>query len=73
MKIELSKNTELVKKIDEGLKQNQKEYGKRYCPCVIPSLYMAENNADYICPCKEFLESTELGECHCGKYVKTEL
>lgn len=67
MKIELSKNTELVKKIDEGLKQNQKEYGKRYCPCSIV------HDDDHICPCKEFLESTELGECHCGKYVKTEL
>lgn len=25
------------------------------------------------CPCKDFLDSTKLGECLCGKYIKTEI
>ena len=67
MKIELSKNKEQVEKIDKLLLENQKKYGKRYCPCSIT------RDESTICPCKEFMESKELGECHCGKYVKVEL
>lgn len=35
-----------------------------YCPCAI------YQNADTKCPCKEFREQTEPGECHCGRYEK---
>lgn len=30
--------------------------------------YIPENR----CPCKQFIESEKLGECDCGRYVKTE-
>ena len=30
-------------------------------------------NEDTKCPCKEFLNSQELGECHCGLYIKVEV
>ena len=35
-----------------------------YCPCAI------YQNADTICPCKEFREQQEPGECHCGRFEK---
>lgn len=38
-----------------------------YCPCRL--LKKLENK----CVCEEFIESRELGECHCGRYVKTEI
>lgn len=37
-----------------------------YCPCEI------YQNEDTLCPCKNFREQTEPGECHCGRYEKVE-
>lgn len=71
MRITENGDKELVKEIREKLKDNREKYGKQYCPCVLPSLYGAENSGDYICMCKEFLEQKN-GECHCGLYVKYE-
>jgi ferredoxin-thioredoxin reductase catalytic subunit len=58
MKIELSKNKELVAEIRSKLKETG-----GYCPCQL------EQNEDTKCMCKEFREQ-EKGECHCGLYVK---
>ena len=38
-----------------------------FCLCKIGKI--PENK----CMCKEFIESQELGECHCGKFIKTEI
>ena len=38
-----------------------------YCPCRL--LKKPENK----CICKEFLENQNLGECHCGRFTKTEI
>lgn len=38
-----------------------------YCPCAI------ERSKDTLCPCKDFREQTEPGECHCGRYEKVEV
>ena len=35
-----------------------------YCPCLI------ERSEDTLCPCKDFREQTEPGECHCGRFAK---
>ena len=35
-----------------------------YCPCAI------YQNADTVCPCKEFRDQKEPGECRCGRYEK---
>ena len=69
MAIRLSDDKELVEEIDKKLKRNKEKYGKAFCPCILPSMYLSENNDDYICMCKEFREQEE-GECHCGLYVK---
>ena len=61
MKIQISDDAELVKKIKEKLKEND-----GYCPCVI------EKDEDTKCMCKEFRMKTTPGECHCGLYVKVD-
>lgn len=58
-RIRINPDTEKVKKIREKLKENQ-----GYCPCSI------FKNEDTKCPCKEFLNSNEIGECHCGLYIR---
>lgn len=38
-----------------------------YCPCAV------YRNEDTKCICRDFIEQTELGPCHCGRYEKVEL
>lgn len=61
--IKLNPNTELVKKIKEGLKQKD-----GYCPCKI------EKTDDNKCICKEFRQQIKdpefTGYCHCMLYYK---
>ena len=59
MKIKLSDNKEVVAEIKQKLKDNG-----GYCPCRLTK------NEDAKCPCKEFREQTETGECHCGLFCK---
>ena len=61
MKIKLNTDKELVAEIKEQLKET-----KGHCPCVNPMFY----SNDTKCPCKDFREQKELGECHCGLYIK---
>ena len=61
MKIKVSENKELVAEIRQILKDND-----NYCPCRLIK------NEDTKCMCKEFLEQTEPGECHCGLYYKVD-
>lgn len=69
MRIRESNNKELVSEIKKRLQENKEKYGKRFCPCVIPTEYESENKDDYVCMCKKFREQEE-GECHCGLYTK---
>jgi len=61
MRIKVSNNKEVVEEVRKKLKENS-----GYCPCKL------FKNEDTKCICKEFREQTELGECHCGLYVKVE-
>lgn len=54
----------LIAIINKGLEKNEKELGKRYCPCVI------EHTDDTVCMCKSFRDQQEPGFCHCGKFEK---
>ena len=60
MKVKINDNKELVNEIRTKLKENN-----GYCPC---SLIESE---DTKCMCKEFREQN-VGECHCGLFIKTE-
>lgn len=59
MKIILNPDNELVKEINQKLKENN-----GYCPC---KLLKNENTK---CMCKEFREKQDEGICHCGKFIK---
>lgn len=59
MRVSVNSNKELVEDIRNRLKAND-----GYCPCRLVK------NDDTKCMCKEFLEQTEPGECHCGLYIK---
>ena len=67
LKIQLSSNKELIKEINQKLKQNHEQYGDFYCPCALI------HNEDTICQCKEFREQDYPGSCHCGKFEKIEV
>jgi ferredoxin-thioredoxin reductase catalytic subunit len=62
MKVRVNSDKQLVETIRTKLKEND-----GYCPCRIDKI--PENK----CMCKEFVEQTELGECHCGLYIKEEI
>ena len=61
MQIRISENKELVAEIRKKIKDNN-----GYCPCKLIK------TEDTKCICKEFIEQKELGECHCGLYIKVE-
>lgn len=60
MKIQVNADKEHVEFIRKKLQEND-----GYCPCRLAK------TPDTKCMCKEFLEQ-DVGECHCGLYVKTE-
>jgi ferredoxin-thioredoxin reductase catalytic subunit len=64
--IRVSEDKELVEEIRSKLEENNRIYGKRYCPCVIPTEY---NTDDNVCMCRSFREQKS-GYCHCGLYYK---
>ena len=61
MRISISNNKEVVEEVRRKLKENG-----GFCPCKL--VKSPENK----CICQEFLNQKELGECHCGLYVKIE-
>ena len=61
MKIIKNPDKEFYDKITTSVKDND-----GYCPC------MTHKSEDTKCICKAFREQEELGECHCGRYIKVE-
>lgn len=59
MKISLNPDKSIVEDVRRRLKEND-----GYCPCRLAK------NKDTKCMCKEFVEQTTSGECHCGLYIK---
>lgn len=59
MKISLNPDNSIVEDVRKRLKDND-----GYCPCRLVK------NKDTKCMCKEFVEQTTSGECHCGLYIK---
>ena len=59
MQIKVNSDKELVKKIREKLHDNE-----GYCPCKLVKDQSTK------CICKEFIDSSEPGPCHCGLYIK---
>lgn len=65
----LNPNREVVERIIRGLLENEKKYGKRFCPCR----RVTGNQEDRlkICPCVWHRQEIEKnGHCLCGLLVK---
>jgi len=68
--IKLNPNRKTVEKIAQGLMENEKKYGFRYCPCRRVT-GNKEEDIKIICPCFYHLEEIEkFGKCLCGLFAK---
>lgn len=68
--LKLNPNKEIAENIIKGLLENEKKYGKRYCPCRRVT-GEAEKDEKIICPCVfREKEIEEKGKCLCGLFVK---
>lgn len=64
----LNPDENIVKFIAEGIAENNKIFGARFCPC---RTFAGNKKEDSICPCKWHKQEIETkGRCHCGFYVK---
>jgi len=67
---QLNPDRKKVERIINGLLENEKKKGKRYCPCRRLSGNQAEDSKK-ICPCAYLMkEIAQDGICYCGLYVK---
>lgn len=68
---ELNPNKFHVEACIDGILENEKKYGLKYCPCRIVS---GDFNKDIelICPCNFTIQKkyNEQGECWCGLFAK---
>ena len=66
----LNPDKKTVERVVKGLFENQKKYGKKYCPCRRVS-GNEEEDAKKICPCAFHKEEIEKdGHCFCNLFVK---
>jgi len=66
----LNPNRGVVERIINGLIENEKKYGKRYCPCRRIT-GNREEDAKNICPCVYHRQEIEKeGHCLCGLFIK---
>ncbi|MFH1841454.1 MAG: ferredoxin-thioredoxin reductase catalytic domain-containing protein [Candidatus Nealsonbacteria bacterium] len=66
----LNSNEEILKRLMQGLLENEKRHGARYCPCRRITGNKEEDKAK-ICPCIWHLEEIEKeGHCLCGLFEK---
>jgi len=56
-------------KIIQGLLENQRKFGYRYCPCRVITGDRVKD-ARIICPCVYHKEEIrKMGHCHCGLFL----
>ena len=66
----LNPNRGVVERIINGLIENEKKYGKRYCPCRRIT-GNREEDAKNVCPCVWHRQEIEKeGHCLCGLFIK---
>lgn len=66
----LNPDHNIVEHITEGIAENEKNFGKRYCSC---RAFAGDKKDDSVCPCiwhKEEIKTK--GRCHCGLFIKKE-
>lgn len=69
--IDLNPDREVVETLAEGVLENQRNHGLRYCPCRITTGDL-EKDLKLVCPCNFPAQKTykEEGECWCSLFVK---
>lgn len=66
----LNPNREIVERIANGLLENEKKYGFRYCPCRRITGNLEEDKPKF-CPCQWHRQEIEKdGHCLCGLFIK---
>lgn len=67
----LNPDKEVVELVAEGVLDNEKEKGLKYCPCRLPTGDF-DKDLELICPCNFEIQKTwtEKGECWCSLFVK---
>jgi len=66
----LNPDRKVVERIVRGLLENERKYGKRYCPCRRVT-GNEEEDKKIICPCIYHRQELEKdGHCLCGLFVK---
>ena len=60
-----------VKTLSEGVLENDRNKGLKYCPCRITT-GDKEKDLNLVCPCNFKIQKTwkEYGECWCGLFVR---
>lgn len=67
----INENRDIADSIIEGLARNKILYGKRYCPCRIPTGNEDEDRK-IICPCHDSTSDiVNNGHCHCYLFFQT--
>lgn len=67
---QLNPNRKIVERVVNGLLENEKKKGKKYCPCRVLSGNQEEDSKK-ICPCAYHKEEiAKNGRCYCGLFTK---
>ena len=67
---QLNPNRKIVERVVNGLLENEKKKGKKYCPCRVLSGNQEEDSKK-ICPCAYHKEEiAKIGRCYCGLFAK---
>ncbi|MEW6213931.1 MAG: ferredoxin-thioredoxin reductase catalytic domain-containing protein [Nitrospirota bacterium] len=66
----LNPDKETVDRVLEGLLENEKRHGYRYCPCRV-IIEKKDQDSRVICPCEyHHREIEELGRCACNFFLR---
>lgn len=67
----LTEDKEMVETLAQGVCENSKNHGLKYCPCRITTGDF-EADCKLICPCNFKIQQSykQQGECWCGLFVK---
>ena len=67
----LNPDKKVIERLVNGLLENEKKYGARYCPCRRVAGNKEEDRPK-ICPCQWHREEIERdGHCFCGLFTKS--
>lgn len=68
--IKINPDKKTVERIAKGLLENEKKYGKKYCPCRRVA-NNAKEDEKKICPCYYYKDEIKKdGRCFCGLFVR---